>query len=191
MFRKKIAYLKQEKNKQTKPHHKFYNAAILALEKEQLLTRLEESGIFVKILHMERLEEGDYWVVYTQNLRYMPKTKPAERAYLEEEERDVLAFDIEEASRFIVDKVQEEGAAGTNLERLRCMDAKGLAAALNACDACKACEYFDQDTGLCHAVEKVEGTERTVHDCCIEATETWLMSEADTDKEENNEKRDK
>ena len=170
-----IEYFKQEKNKHTKPYHTFYDTAILALEKEALLAKLEESGIFIKILHMERLEEGEYFIVYTKNPFYIPKTKVAGRSYLEEGECDILASDIAEAAHYIPLKLQKEKQA--NADRIKHMNAHEIAVVMNASNACDICDYCDKESGVCSAVKAIEGTEKTVGDCCIEATEKWLNSE--------------
>ena len=89
-----IKYFKREKNKHTEPYRPFYDAAILALEKDELMTMLRKNKVFVKILHMD---DGDFWIVFTDIIEYEPKIPNAQREYLEEEEMDVIAEDIEEA----------------------------------------------------------------------------------------------
>lgn len=63
---------------------------------------LTDMGWVGKILHVQRESDGVYWIVYTTNVNYNAPNDYETRKFLEADERDILAADMEEAVEFIV-----------------------------------------------------------------------------------------
>jgi hypothetical protein len=69
----------------------------------ELELSLKQKGYDVKVLYWEYLD-GEYWIVYTSDIEYIPTTPLKLRDYLEEEEKDIIAVDIEDAIAQISEK---------------------------------------------------------------------------------------
>ncbi len=67
---------------------------------EELQKRIDKANVSAKILYVKKTEYGDYWIVYTFDLSYVPEEK-FPREYLFDNEKDILADDYEEAVEFI------------------------------------------------------------------------------------------
>ena len=76
---------------------------------EGLQKKLDEKNIPVKILYVENCTDiGNYWIVYTDDLSYVPE-EPFPREYLvKPEEKDVLAGNYEEAIEYFCYPTESE-----------------------------------------------------------------------------------
>lgn len=73
---------------------------------EELQKRLCEMNVSAKILYLKKTEFGDYEIVYTNDLSYVPEeTFPREYIFADTE-KDILAADYEEAIEFIKNPVK-------------------------------------------------------------------------------------
>jgi len=64
---------------------------------------LKQKGVNIKVLYCEDIG-GEYWIVYTNDMTYMPTTPLKTRQYLEEKEKDIIAIDVEDAITQISEK---------------------------------------------------------------------------------------
>ena len=69
----------------------------------ELELSLKQKGIDVRILYCEDIC-GEYWIVYTNDMTYMPATPLKTRQYLVEKEKDIIAIDVEDAITQISEK---------------------------------------------------------------------------------------
>ena len=62
----------------------------------ELELSLKQKGCDIRVLYCEDIG-GEYWIVYTTDMGYMPTTPLKTRQYLEEKENDIIATDIDDA----------------------------------------------------------------------------------------------
>lgn len=71
------------------------------MELKKLQKMLDSAGKQIKVLHIEKIGPETYWIVYTNNLDYIPVIPLSKRKTLTEDEKDVLANDCKEAVEFM------------------------------------------------------------------------------------------
>ena len=73
------------------------------MDTRKLELLLKEQGYNIRVLYCEDIG-GEYWIVYTNDMDYMPTVSLKKRQYLEENEKDIIAVDIEDAITQISEK---------------------------------------------------------------------------------------
>lgn len=79
------------------------------MTKKKLQKALDEKGIKVKILHVEKTKFNDYWVVFTYDLSYEGRISYKDVETITTPEEDALVEDMEDAITEIEYNALKEG----------------------------------------------------------------------------------